>query len=63
MVATTIAMVEVYSVGLPVYGVFLALLIPAAYMIPCGIIQGLTNVNANQLNVLSEFIGVSLDRL
>ncbi|KAE9970878.1 hypothetical protein BLS_004716 [Venturia inaequalis] len=57
MVAITIAMVEVYNVGLPVYGVFLALLIPAVYMIPCGIIQGLTNVNANQLNVLSEFIG------
>lgn len=57
MVAITIAMVEVYHVGLPVYGVFLALVIPAVYMIPCGIIQGLTNVNANQLNVLSEFIG------
>lgn len=26
-------------------------------MVPCGIIQGITNVNANQLNVLSEFIG------
>ncbi|KAM3421973.1 hypothetical protein BST61_g2350 [Cercospora zeina] len=26
-------------------------------MVPCGIIQGITNVDANQLNVLSEFIG------
>ena len=26
-------------------------------MIPCAIVQGITNVNANQLNVLSEFIG------
>lgn len=26
-------------------------------MVPCGIIQGITNVDANQLNVLAEFIG------
>ncbi|KAI7667954.1 hypothetical protein KC318_g5549 [Hortaea werneckii] len=26
-------------------------------MVPCGIIQGITNVDANQLSVLSEFIG------
>ena len=50
-------MVEVYHTNLPVYGVFLALAIPAIYMIPCGIIEGITNVNANQLNVLAEFIG------
>lgn len=55
--AMSIAMTEVYHTGLPVYGIFLALLIPAVYMIPCGIIQGITNVNANQLNVLAEFIG------
>lgn len=53
----SIVMVEIYHTQLPVYGVFLALLIPAVYMIPCGIIQGITNVDANQLNVLSEFIG------
>ncbi|KAI9708754.1 MAG: hypothetical protein M1820_003709 [Bogoriella megaspora] len=52
-----VVMVEVYSVQLPVYGVVLAFIIPAVYMIPCGIIQGITNVDANQLNVLSEFIG------
>lgn len=57
VVALAIAMVEVYDVLLPVYGVFLALIIPAIYMIPCGIIQGITNVDANQLNVLAEFIG------
>ncbi|KAL1984252.1 hypothetical protein VTN96DRAFT_9304 [Rasamsonia emersonii] len=55
--AMAIAMVEVYETKLPVYGVFLALIIPAVYMIPCGIIEGITNVNANQINVLSEFIG------
>lgn len=55
--ALSIVMVEVFHTQLPVYGVFLALLIPAIYMIPCGIIQGITNVDANQLNVLSEFIG------
>ncbi|KAL2011109.1 hypothetical protein VTN00DRAFT_3827 [Thermoascus crustaceus] len=55
--AIAIAMVEVYETKLPVYGVFLALAIPAVYMIPCGIVEGITNVDANQLNVLSEFIG------
>lgn len=55
--ALSIVMVEVFHTELPVYGVFLALLIPAIYMIPCGLIQGITNVDANQLNVLSEFIG------
>ncbi|KAK5008617.1 hypothetical protein LTR28_003738 [Elasticomyces elasticus] len=53
----SIVLVEVFHTQLPVYGVFLALLIPAIYMIPCGLIQGITNVGANQLNVLSEFIG------
>ncbi|OAA55787.1 small oligopeptide transporter [Niveomyces insectorum RCEF 264] len=52
-----IAMTEVYHTGLPVYGIFLAFIIPALYMIPCGMIQGVTNVDANQVNVLSEFIG------
>lgn len=52
-----IVMVKVYKVKLPVYGVFLAFVIPAVYMIPCGIIEGITNVNANQINVLAEFIG------
>lgn len=41
-VALSIGMVEGYDTLLPVYGVFLALLIPAVYMIPCGIIQGIT---------------------
>ncbi|KAF2090068.1 small oligopeptide transporter, OPT family [Saccharata proteae CBS 121410] len=56
-VGLSIAMVEAYATLLPVYGVFLALVIPAVYMVPCGIIQGITNVDAQQLNVLSEFIG------
>lgn len=57
IMAMAIAMVEVYETKLPVYGVFLGLIIPAIYMVPCGIIQGITNVDANQLNVLAEFIG------
>ena len=52
-----IVMTEIYHTGLPVYGIILAFVIPVIYMIPIGIIQGVTNVNANQLNVLSEFIG------
>ncbi|KAI7636157.1 small oligopeptide transporter, OPT family, partial [Hortaea werneckii] len=55
--ALSIVLAEIYQTQLPVYGVFLALIIPAVYMVPCGIIQGITNVDANQLNVLSEFIG------
>ncbi|KAK2614917.1 hypothetical protein N8I77_001706 [Diaporthe amygdali] len=57
VLAMSIAMTEVYHTGLPVYGIFLAFIIPAVYMIPCGMIQGVTNVDANQVNVLSEFIG------
>ncbi|KAJ5620322.1 hypothetical protein N7510_004306 [Penicillium lagena] len=57
ILGVSIAVVEVYGTNLPVYGVFLALIIPAVYMIPCGIVQGITNVDANQLNVLAEFIG------
>lgn len=53
----SIAMTEVFHTGLPVYGIFLAFIIPALYMVPCGMIQGVTNVNSNQINVLSEFIG------
>ena len=52
-----IVMVVVYHTSLPWWAILLASLIPAFYMIPCGIIQGITNVNANQLNVLAEFIG------
>ena len=55
--ALSLVMVEVYKTNLPVWGVVLALIIPAVYMIPCGIIQGITNVDANQLNVLAEFVG------
>ncbi|KAJ5194881.1 uncharacterized protein N7498_008319 [Penicillium cinerascens] len=57
IMAMAIAMVEVYETKLPVYGVFLGLIIPVMYMVPCGIVQGITNVDANQLNVLAEFIG------
>ncbi|KAG4427416.1 hypothetical protein IFR05_017102 [Cadophora sp. M221] len=49
-------MVHFYHTSLPVWAILLATIIPAIYIIPCGIIQGITNVNANQLNVLSEFI-------
>ncbi|MCJ1308643.1 hypothetical protein MMC25_002296 [Agyrium rufum] len=57
MFALSIVLVQVYHTNLPVWGVVLALAIPAIYMIPCGIIQGITNVDANQLNVAAEFIG------
>jgi OPT family oligopeptide transporter len=50
-------MVHVYQTSLPVWAILLASLIPAIYMIPVGIIIAITNVDANQLNVLAEFIG------
>lgn len=37
--ALSIVLAEIYHTQLPVYGVFLALVIPAVYMVPCGIIQ------------------------
>ena len=52
-----VAMAYAYDTNLPAWGVVLALVIPIIYMIPCGFIQGVTNVDANQLNVLAEFIG------
>ncbi|KAI1867619.1 hypothetical protein JX265_007421 [Neoarthrinium moseri] len=48
---------EGFDTGLPWWGIILGFIIPVLYMIPCGMIQGVTNVDANQLNVLSEFIG------
>ena len=55
--ALSCVMVEIYHTDLPIYGVALALVIPAIYFIPCALIQGISNVDANQINVLSEFIG------
>ncbi|KAI0014757.1 OPT family small oligopeptide transporter [Xylariomycetidae sp. FL0641] len=55
--AMSVGTAEGYDSGLPWWGVVLAFVIPAVYMIPCGMIQGVTNVDANQINVLSEFIG------
>ncbi|KAG9240814.1 OPT family small oligopeptide transporter [Calycina marina] len=52
-----IGMAVGYDTGLPWWGVLLAFVIPALYIVPCGMIQGVTNVDANQLNVLAEFIG------
>lgn len=46
--ALAIVLVEIYHTKLPVYGVFLALLIPAVYMVPCGLIQGITNVDGKR---------------
>lgn len=45
VMAMSIAMTEVFHTGLPVYGIFLAFIIPAIYMVPCGMIQGVTNVS------------------
>ena len=57
ILVVAIVMVEVYHTDLPWWAVLLAAVVPGLYMIPCGIIQGITNVDANQLNVLSEFVG------
>lgn len=52
-----IVIVEVYHTTLPGWAILIAAIVPAFYMVPCGIIQGIANVDANQLNVLSEFVG------
>lgn len=38
--ALSMVMVEIYHTDLPIYGVVLALVIPAIYFIPCALIQG-----------------------
>lgn len=50
VMAMSIAMTEVFHTGLPVYGIFLAFIIPAIYMVPCGMIQGVTNVSGPVLH-------------
>ena len=55
--AMAIAMVQVYEMELPWWSIILAVAIPIVYMVPSGIIIGTSNVDANQLNVLSQFIG------
>lgn len=50
--AMATAMTEVFHTGLPVYGIVLAFIIPAVYMIPCGMIQGVTNVCSSSSVVL-----------
>jgi hypothetical protein len=40
--ALSCIMVEIYHTNLPIYGVALALVIPAIYFIPCALIQGAT---------------------
>lgn len=57
IVVLSIIMVEFYHTSLPWWAILLGSCIPALYMIPCGIIQGITNVDASQLNVLAEFVG------
>lgn len=42
--ALAVVLTEVFHTGLPVYGIVLAFVIPAIYMVPCGMIQGVTNV-------------------
>lgn len=44
MLGMSFAMTEVFHTGLPVWGIILALVIASVYMIPCGMIQGVTNV-------------------
>ena len=57
VLAMSITLTEVYHAGLPVWGIFLGFIISATYMVPCGMIQAVSNVDANQVNVLAEFIG------
>ncbi len=55
MVALTIVMVTVYDTKLPWWAVLITTIFPALYIVPCGIIQGITNQDVNTLNVMAEF--------
>lgn len=48
---------EVWHTGLPAWAVLLAFVLPVLYFIPVGIIKAVTNISANQLNLVTEFIG------
>lgn len=54
--AMAIGMVEGYETELSWWAVILGGVIAIVYMVPCGIIQGITNVEANQLSTLTQFI-------
>ncbi|RDW87223.1 small oligopeptide transporter-like protein [Coleophoma crateriformis] len=55
IVALTITMVTVYDTKLPWWAILITTVVPALYIIPCGIIQGMTNQDVNTLNVMAEF--------
>jgi OPT family oligopeptide transporter len=48
-------MVTAYDTKLPWWAVLITTVVPALYMVPCGIVQGITNQDVNTLNVMSEF--------
>ncbi|ODN82201.1 OPT family small oligopeptide transporter [Cryptococcus amylolentus CBS 6039] len=59
-VVTGIVMVEVYKTTMPVWGIFLCLLLAFVFLIPGGIIQALSNMQVS-LVILAEIIpGVAL---
>ncbi|KAL2217290.1 OPT oligopeptide transporter protein-domain-containing protein [Thermoascus aurantiacus ATCC 26904] len=57
MFVLSVATNEVWHTGLPVWAVLLAFVLPVLYFIPVGIIKAVTNISANQLNLITEFIG------
>jgi OPT family small oligopeptide transporter len=56
LLAMAIALVEGYDTQLPWWSILLAFAIALIYFIPCGIIQGITNIEAGQVVVLAQFI-------
>lgn len=61
VLALSITVQEVYSTGLPVWGVVIAFLMAMVYLIPTGSVFAVANLNSNVLTVLGEIIaGYSL---
>ncbi|ODV91496.1 hypothetical protein CANCADRAFT_23801 [Tortispora caseinolytica NRRL Y-17796] len=54
-VSMAFALIIFYDVQLPVWGLVVALLIPAIFFIPQGILEGITNQQVG-LNVITEFV-------
>jgi OPT oligopeptide transporter protein len=55
MMALACYVVVAYPLQLPIWGLFLAVTIAAVFLIPCGIIQAVTNAELG-LNVITEFV-------
>jgi OPT family oligopeptide transporter len=57
MLVITIIINVIYDTQLPVWATFVSYLLPMIYFLPVGIIKATSNIQTNQLNLITEFIG------